>query len=339
MTDAIEKPPKPRRRWLRFGLRTLLVLVLLLSLPLGWLGREIYRVRQEEQVAAAIIDAGGILRFDFNHQEPIGVYENWGPRLLRKLWGKNMGRHLDMVHIHSAEDTNRLIPLLVRCERLEYLGLPAAKLSDRSMQILASLPNLRVLNLVETQITAEQMQTLATSETLRHIRLQGAPSADEYLQQLTKLSHVENVELFDTPITNRGMKSLSELPLIALKIEGAAAVTNAGFAEFSGSEHLQDFVAVGTRIDEGCVDTLQTLPQLKYAQILPGHLDITYYAWGEMRLDTLTPVKVRRQYQFICGTFGASRPEPTGPRVVDISNGSIDVQRYDEYEVTDLSQP
>ena len=35
---------KTKRRWLRYGLRSLLVLVLLLSLPLGWYGWKVQKV-------------------------------------------------------------------------------------------------------------------------------------------------------------------------------------------------------------------------------------------------------------------------------------------------------
>ena len=39
------KPQKPRRRWFRFRLRTLLiVLVTVLSVTLGWVGWETYRI-------------------------------------------------------------------------------------------------------------------------------------------------------------------------------------------------------------------------------------------------------------------------------------------------------
>jgi hypothetical protein len=35
--------PKPKRRWLQFSLRTMLVLMLLFGCGLGWLGREVQR--------------------------------------------------------------------------------------------------------------------------------------------------------------------------------------------------------------------------------------------------------------------------------------------------------
>src|SRR5262249_13083052 len=41
MTDA-----KPKRRWFRFSLRTLFMVLLLISLPLGWLGFQLDWIRQ-----------------------------------------------------------------------------------------------------------------------------------------------------------------------------------------------------------------------------------------------------------------------------------------------------
>ena len=50
MTTAPTTTPKPRRRWLQFSLRTLMVVVLLVALPLGWIGILLERSREQERV-------------------------------------------------------------------------------------------------------------------------------------------------------------------------------------------------------------------------------------------------------------------------------------------------
>ncbi len=47
MTTTPPPTPKPRRRWLQFSLRTVLVLVLLISVPLGWLGMKVKQGRED----------------------------------------------------------------------------------------------------------------------------------------------------------------------------------------------------------------------------------------------------------------------------------------------------
>ena len=73
--DVITPPttPKPKRRWLQFSLRTLLVLVLTCSLPCGWLAHKIKQARgQRESVRAteelAMITFGEIYRVEQSPQ-------------------------------------------------------------------------------------------------------------------------------------------------------------------------------------------------------------------------------------------------------------------------------
>jgi hypothetical protein len=43
----------PRRRWFRFGLRTMLVAVVALSIPLAWVGYSLNWIRQRHEALAA----------------------------------------------------------------------------------------------------------------------------------------------------------------------------------------------------------------------------------------------------------------------------------------------
>jgi hypothetical protein len=56
------KTTKPRR-WFRFRLRTLLIMVTLLSAPLGWVGWELDQRRREKAVVAWIGEMGGGVNF------------------------------------------------------------------------------------------------------------------------------------------------------------------------------------------------------------------------------------------------------------------------------------
>jgi hypothetical protein len=60
---------RSKRRWLRFGLRTLLVCVLLAGLIFGWLARELQRVRERVAVVAEL-DRVGVYVYQY---EPTGL--------------------------------------------------------------------------------------------------------------------------------------------------------------------------------------------------------------------------------------------------------------------------
>lgn len=338
MTPTNESTKKPKRRWLSFGLRGLLILVLLLSLPMGWIARDVYRAQRESEVVAAIEKAGGYASYNYHENvmwaEPP---EPSGPWILRKLFGEHIHSYVTDVAGMEPEQFNTVVPMLAACRRLESLELPVGELSDESIDTITQMPRLKDLVLFGTSVSPEQMQELTQVSTLTSITLKGPAATDLHLELLPRFPALEEVSLYETTITDRGMKSLGQLPeLKSLEIEQAPEVTNAGFAALSNCQKLTYIYAIGINVDEGCVDTLKSIPELDDVFITPDELDIEYYAWGTMRLDTLTPVKITLVAGGFCGTFAAFGPEPTGPRIIDVGTNIISVSRYAEDEFEDL---
>ncbi|WDI44496.1 hypothetical protein [Bremerella sp. P1] len=340
MTEDNHPSPKPKRRWLRFGLRGLMVLVLLLSLPMGWIARDVYRSQREDEVVAAVEKAGGFASYDYQQLNLWNeVPHPPGPWILRKLFGDHIHAYVDYVTLMEPDEVNTLIPMLANCHRLEYLELHEAVLSDQSVETIAQMPKLRELALIGTSITVDQMRQLSQAPAMKSITLEGPTASDDYVELLPLFSSLEDVALSQTTVTDRGMQSLGQLSdLKSVSIEQAPAVTNDGFAALANCPQLSDIWADGTKVDEGCIDTLKKLPELDDVYISPGDLEVEFYAWGTMRLDTLKPVKVTAVFTPICGTCAVFQSEKTGPRIVDVDTYSISVNRYDEDEVEDLPQ-
>ena len=59
------EPPKRKRRWFQFSLRSLLIVVVIVAIPCAWLGWKIDQKRRECEAVAAIIKAGGIVVYDY----------------------------------------------------------------------------------------------------------------------------------------------------------------------------------------------------------------------------------------------------------------------------------
>ncbi|PQO31118.1 hypothetical protein C5Y96_12230 [Blastopirellula marina] len=340
MNSTNESTKKPKRRWLSFGLRGLMVLVLLLSLPMGWIARDVYRTQRETEAVTAIEKTGGYAMYDYQKLSAWGEPPNLpGPWILRKLFGDHIHAHVDLVVIGEKEDVNTLVPLLASCGRLGYLQLPSQTLSDQSIETLARLPKLVELVLYDTPLTVEQLKLLSQAPSLRSIKLTGPTATDQHLQQLSHFSNLEKVTLKDTTITDSGMQSLGQLPELAwLEIEHASAVTNAGLAALTPCQKLTHLWLRGTKVDNGCIETLKSLPEVDDVYIIPDVLEIEYQAQESMRLDTLTPVKISTQSAGLCGTFAATPSEKTGPPILRIGAASISVDRFNEDELIDLPQ-
>ena len=82
---------KPRRRWFQYSLRTLLVLMLLVCIGMGWLAVKMQRVRREREAVAAIERLGGWCVYG----DPDSAEESRGRAWLRKLLGDDFFTHPD----------------------------------------------------------------------------------------------------------------------------------------------------------------------------------------------------------------------------------------------------
>lgn len=341
MNPTNDRPDKPKRRWLSFGLRGLMIIVLLMSLPMGWIARDVYRSRREAVVVDAVHQAEGYLSFDYEYLGPnLELPKPPGPWLLRRLFGQHIHAYVESVHLMEPDQANTLIPMLSICQRLKYLRLPAASLNDASIETIAQMPNLKELRLIGTPIGVDQLRRLAQGTKLTSIELEGAAATDELVQLLPLFPDLEEVTLNQTTITDQAFQALGQLSkLRALNIEQAPAVTKHGFSALANCTELKELWIIGSSIDEGCVDTLKKLPLADDVYITPDELEIDeFYAWGSLRLDTLTPVEVKYEFMPICGTCGIFPPEKTGPRIIDINSDSIVVKRYDEEDVEDLPE-
>jgi hypothetical protein len=162
MDAPAEKPAKPRRRWFRFSLRTLLVLVTVLSVPLGWIGWRLNHVRREHAAIALVENRGGKVSFDYGKilwVERAGEEVSFIPHK-RSWWealtDKWFGERVSGVNLDNTQMSD-LSPL-AEMKHLKVLFIFHTQVSDLSP--LAELKNLERLKLFNTQVSEEQVQEL-----------------------------------------------------------------------------------------------------------------------------------------------------------------------------------
>jgi hypothetical protein len=97
---------RPARRWLRFSLRSLLILMTAMAV---WLGFTMKRLRDQEQAVARIQELGGTVTYHYQLDEN----GNWisdaqppGPRWLRAILGPHWGVHFMSVFVSFADDNS-----------------------------------------------------------------------------------------------------------------------------------------------------------------------------------------------------------------------------------------
>jgi hypothetical protein len=143
-TNPVKTKP---RRWFRFRLGTLLVMVTLLSVPLGWAGWELDQRRSEKATIAWVQEMRGEVYF-----HPFIDERSWWAKTKDEWFGERVLN----VYLDNTQVSN-LSPLL-DLKNLKYVTLKNTNVSDLSP--LGELKNLEELWLIGTQASEEQLEEL-----------------------------------------------------------------------------------------------------------------------------------------------------------------------------------
>jgi hypothetical protein len=270
-TSAAERSrPKPRRRLFSISLRTLLVLVTVFAIWLGW---RTTRAHKQRDAVARIRELGGVVSYDYEYSDDKGWISDAvppGPRWMHDIAGVDFFATVVSVALWipggdrcTDDDLQCLTSLprtkwlmiegtsLVTNQGLEHLGSLAelrnlsltdlSNVSDRGVAELTKLRKLESLIVERCNVTGVMLQSLSECP-LSAITLNGCPIEDEQLVHLHEFSQLEILGLQDTPVTGAGLRHLGKL------------------------RHLRELDLSRTQVRDG-LDHLTTLFELKQLQL------------------------------------------------------------------------
>ncbi len=221
-----KNPPKPRR-WFQFRLRTLLVGVLVLSLPLSWFAVRMERARRQRVAIAAIGRLGGRV-----HYETISSAPEWAR---------------DVLGVHSFLDS--------------AIASPTAAFGDDEAKCLKDLPGLRGLQLGDVQITDAGLENFRGLTHLWKLYLNNMEITGTGLEHLQKLTNLREIDLGNTRVTDGGLVPLEGLTNLTNVLLHNTQVTDAGLVHLKGLANLKDLLLRNTQItDEGIENFQKSLP-------------------------------------------------------------------------------
>lgn len=198
MTDA-----HPRRRF-QFGLRTLLLAIVGLSLLFSWLAVKIQCARRQREAVEAIRQLRGEVLYDWlasSSARPSPLCELFEDDLLHNVVAvslSDVGCDSALVHLKGIAD-------------LRLLSLEHSAIGDEGLKCLRDFRSLESLGLADTLITDEGLKHLKGLTNLEVLYLQNTSITDAGLVHLKKLNKLRVLHLHGTSITDAGLEHLKEL--------------------------------------------------------------------------------------------------------------------------------
>jgi hypothetical protein len=196
--------PKPRRRWFQFTLRTLLVLMLLVCIGMGWLGVKMQQTRKQRAAINAIVHGGGRVT---NWGNFTSTFEGWqGPSR------RTMALYLPSPEYQSYVDESQVHAWLRWLLGDDFFTHPTMTVvtSTVGMEHLGGLPQLESLILIDDQISDTDLRYLKCLPRLEALYIFGNSITDDGLNHVEELTQLRDVYISSTKVSDSGVKELQQ---------------------------------------------------------------------------------------------------------------------------------
>jgi len=219
------QPPKPKRRWYQFSMRTLLVVMLLLVVSVGSIGVRLNRAQKNRERIAT--EQAAILEAATKNKNLDG----------RVFFETSLDRHwLDELFDDPADDW--------------YCGFSGnITFGDAQVRYLKELPRLQNVYLYKTKVTNAGLQELKGLTEVWRLVLPKTGVTDAGLEHLKGLPSLRRLYLVDANITDAGLEHLQELANLEILRFGYTNVSDEGIARL---HQALPNCKINERVDSGC---------------------------------------------------------------------------------------
>jgi len=200
--------PHSRRRFFRYSLRTLMIVVTVFCV---WMGITAKRARDQRQAVEAVREVSG--QVFYKHQWPLNSPSDPpGPEWLRQLMGDEYFFSVFFLNFGNPWVTDAELEHLkgFRGTNLLWLNLSNIKLPEAGLEYVKALTNLRVLNLNTTKTTDAGVAHLKGMTKLQELWLANTEITDAGLEYLRELTKLRELNLSNTQVTDEGVAKLQQ---------------------------------------------------------------------------------------------------------------------------------
>ena len=292
--SAHSPAPRSRRRWLRFSLRTMLLLVTVLSI---WLGVKVNQARRQKEAVAALRESGATVRYahqqsDANPRIYLVEQDLDVPRWLRDLTGDDFFQSValvefmrpvtddDLTHLAALPEIETLSFLylsshaggnvtdaglahLPRPDRLVRFHASDMSIGDAFLERLANASGLEDLALGDTHITHRGIASLGGLKSLEYMSIADRDLGDAALEALPPLPALKRLALNGWNITDAGLAHLARQHSLSMLMLSNTSIGDEGLAHLAKLESLTTLHISNTRITDAGLRHLARLPNLR----------------------------------------------------------------------------
>lgn len=279
MTTA-DEPVRRRSRSLlpRFGLRSLFVVALLFCLAFAWLGKNAYRVRQEEAAIEALMQAGSAIVLENDEERELHpATPPRGTESTQSTWQELVGRTTGwsqrrpireiVLHGEDAGDPKiaRALAALAWFPEIRAIDLSGVAFDDRAILHLAKLPRLETLTMSESTMTGAGLASLAAHVKLQELSISRETPSAHLLGGVPAFSELSKLHVEGLPISRADVTAIASLPkLESLRLDLLQpAPGEEVFAPLANAPSLRYFHESRSGMTEADMPTLAKLSALE----------------------------------------------------------------------------
>jgi hypothetical protein len=274
---------RPRRRWLRFSLRSLLLLVVVIAIPLAW---KVNRVRNQRSVVAEVKRLNGEVNYDWQWASPRQT-EPRGPRWLKNILGDDYFTDVVSVDIHAPGVTDDTIASTVRLPHLKALQIVSDDVSDAGLLHLARAEDLTFLKVTSDKITDAGFAALRRLKGLNKLSLNltGPQITDSCLSHIAKLPHSEYLIINATNVSSDGFAQIVKLPKLIILYIDSPFLTDADLECVATAHDLFHMTLINANVTDAGLMHLAHMTKLAMLDVRGTNIT----AQGEMKLRQALP--------------------------------------------------
>lgn len=271
-----------KRPRFRFGLRSLLMLVLIVAGYCGWVGNRNLRIKEQRNSIHVIKLNGAAVGFRSGATAAFWPQTSWRQLVwpmkpIDRVTNVSFKGVSDSFYVsipgsndYATFETDWSLASMLALQdplqsfpELRYLEFSNIPLPRHGLACLENLSQLEILRLDNTQITNADLVHLKDLTNLRWFSLQGTRVDDECLVHLKHLRKLEVLLLGNTRIGDEGLNQLAEIPsLKELWIEDTQ-VTDAGMLHIANLPNLTHLRLMHSNLSDRGLRNLESLPYLK----------------------------------------------------------------------------